>query len=209
MTCVTGVTTVASPHSGTGPPVWRNRPREDVGGSTGVSRNRRLLAAMGVAMLVAACGQSQTPTPSASTGASASATPAARGAGGDLKILYWQAPTILNPHQATGTKDNDASRLVIEPLAAFDNDGNAVAVLAAEVPTVANGEVTADFKQVTWKLKQGVKWSDGTPFTASDVEFTYKYICDPKTAASTADRCEGVDTVVAKDPNTVVVTYKN
>ena len=164
---------------------------------------------MGVAMLVAACGQSQTPTPSASTGASASATPAARGAGGDLKILYWQAPTILNPHQATGTKDNDASRLVIEPLAAFDNDGNAVAVLAAEVPTVANGEVTADFKQVTWKLKQGVKWSDGTPFTADDVAFTYKYICDPKTAASTADRCEGVDTVVAKDPNTVVVTYKN
>ena len=160
-----------------------------------------------VAMLVAACGQSQ--GPSASASASASAAPAARGAGGDLKILYWQAPTILNPHQATGTKDNDASRLVIEPLASFGNDGVPIANgLAAEIPTVQNGGVSADFKTVTWKLRQGVKWSDGTAFTADDVAFTYKYMCDPKTAASTADRCEIVSSVTAKDPNTVVVTYK-
>src|SRR5581483_10666750 len=167
---------------------------------------------MGVAMLVAACGQSGQPTPTASGGAAASATTAAttRGAGGDLKILYWQAPTILNAHQATGTKDADASRLVLEPLASFGKDGLPIANgLASEIPTPANGGVSKDFKTVTWKLSSGVKWSDGTPFKASDVAFTFKYQCDKATAASTSTYCEGVDSVVAKDDTTVVVTYKD
>src|SRR5438132_4501700 len=106
-------------------------------------------------MALAACTQQ----PAASPAPSASATPVAqRGAGGELKILYWQAPTILNPHLATGTKDSDASRLVLEPLASYGPDAKPVAVLAAEIPTVANGGVSSDFTTVTWKLKTGVKW---------------------------------------------------
>jgi peptide/nickel transport system substrate-binding protein len=168
---------------------------------------------MGVALLVAACGQAAQPSPTATgTGATTAPTtaPAARGQGGDLKILYWQAPTILNAHQATGTKDADASRLVLEPLASFGKDGLPVANgLAAEIPTVANNGVSKDFKTVTWKLRTGVTWSDGTPFKASDVAFTFKYQCDTATAASTSTYCSGVDSVVAKDDTTVVVTYKD
>ena len=163
-------------------------------------------------MLVAACGNTAQPTPSASTGASTAPTtaPVTRGQGGDLKILYWQAPTILNAHQATGTKDADASRLVLEALASFGKDGLPVANgLGAEIPTAANGGVSKDFKIVTWKLRTGVKWSDGTPFKASDVAFTFKYQCDPATAASTVSYCTGVDSVVAKDDATVVITYKD
>jgi len=131
---------------------------------------------MGVAMLVAACGQSAQPTPTSSGAATASTAPVTRGQGGDLKILYWQPPTILNAHQATGTKDADASRLVLESLASFGKDGLPVANgLGAEIPTPANGGVSKDFKVVTWKLRTGVKWSDGTPFKASDVAFTFKY----------------------------------
>ncbi len=44
--------------------------------------------------------------------------PAKRGGGGTLKLLWWQGPTLLNPHFATGTKDQDGSRLFHEPLAA-------------------------------------------------------------------------------------------
>src|SRR5438093_882879 len=156
-------------------------------------------------MALAACTQQ----PAGSPAPSATATPVAqRGAGGELKILYWQEPTILNAHQATGTKDNDASRLVLEPLASWDKNGQALANgLAAEIPTVANGGVAKDFTSVTWKLRTGVKWSDGTPFTADDVVGTYTYMCDEKTAASTVDVCEGVKSVTAKDPNTAVVTY--
>jgi peptide/nickel transport system substrate-binding protein len=158
-------------------------------------------------MALAACTQgNQGTTPSGS--ASASTAVAQRGAVDTLNILYWQAPTILNPHQATGTKDNDASRLILEPLASWDKDGKPLANgLAAEIPTLDNGGVAKDFSSVTWKLRQGVKWSDGSAFSADDVVGTFTYMCDPKTAASTSDVCEGVKSVTAKDPNTVLVTY--
>ena len=87
-------------------------------------------------------------------GASATAAAAQRGKGDDLKILYWQAPTILNPHLSTGTKDFDAARLVLEPLASWGPDGKPLANgLAAEIPTIANGGIKADLTEVTWKLR--------------------------------------------------------
>ncbi len=109
--------------------------------------------------------------------------PTKRGGGGALRILWWQAPTLLNPHFATGTKDQDGSRIFYEPLAGWDADGNLVPVLAAEVPSRENGGISADGKSVTWKLKQGVKWHDGKPFTADDVVFNWEYSSDPATAA--------------------------
>jgi peptide/nickel transport system substrate-binding protein len=141
----------------------------------------------------------------------AAAKPAAggtRGQGGQLKILYWQAPTILNTHLAQGTKDQDAGSLVLEPLASFGPDGKPVVKLAAEVPTIDNGGVSKDLTSVTWKLKTGVKWSDGTEFTADDVVFTWQYVADPKSAATDNRTTEGVEKVEAKDKNTVVVSYK-
>ncbi|HMC72341.1 MAG TPA: peptide ABC transporter substrate-binding protein, partial [Mycobacteriales bacterium] len=164
-------------------------------------------------LLASACAQSGTTTtssaPSAARSAGASGGAAfKRGDGGELKILYWQAPTILNPHQATGTKDSDASRLILEPLASYGPDGKPLANgLALEIPTVANGGVSADFTTVTWKLRQNVKWSDGTAFTADDVAFTFTYVHDAATAATTESSTEGVKSVVAKDANTVVLTY--
>ncbi len=120
----------------------------------------------------------------------AAAPPAApaRGACGTLRLLWWQAPTVLNAHLAQGTKDFDAARLVYEPLAAYDQNGNPTTsnALAAEIPTIQNGGVSADGKTITWKLKQGVKWSDGTSFTADDVLFTWKYATDKATGAATA-----------------------
>jgi peptide/nickel transport system substrate-binding protein len=138
------------------------------------------------------------------------AKPAAggRGQGGLLKILYWQAPTILNTHLAQGTKDYDAGRLVLEPLASFGPDGEPVANLAAEIPTIANGGVSKDLKTVTWKLKQGVKWSDGSDFTSDDVVFTWQYVADPKTASSDNNTAVGVESVTAPDKFTAVVNYK-
>ena len=145
---------------------------------------RRASAVVAVAaMTLAACGTPPPAGTSATPAASASTAAAKRGAGDDLKILYWQAPTILNAHLATGTKDSDAARLVTEPLASYGPDAKPLAnALAAEIPTVANGGVSADLTTVTWKLKQGVKWSDGSAFTADDVAFTFSLMADPKTA---------------------------
>ncbi len=111
--------------------------------------------------------------------------PTKAGGGGPLKILLWQAPTLLNPHFAIGTKDQEASRVFYEPLAGWDIEGNLVPILAAEIPSRENGGLSADGLSVTWKLKQGVKWHDGKPFTADDVVFNWEYSRDPATAATT------------------------
>jgi peptide/nickel transport system substrate-binding protein len=138
------------------------------------------------------------------------AKPAAggRGQGGLLKILYWQAPTILNTHLSQGTKDYDAGRLVLEPLASWGPDGKPVATLAAEVPTLDNGGVSKDQKTITWKLKPGLKWSDGSAVMADDVVFSWQYVADPKTASADTQTTVGVTSVEAKDPSTVLVTFK-
>ncbi len=108
--------------------------------------------------------------------------PTRRGGGGPVRVLWWEAPTLLNPHFAVGTKDQDASRIFYEPLANWDADGNLVPVLAAEIPTINNGGLSEDGKSVTWKLKKGVTWHDGKPFTADDCVFTWEYASDPATA---------------------------
>lgn len=133
--------------------------------------------------------------------------PTKRGGGGILKVLWWQGPTLLNPHFAVGTKDQDGSRLFYEPLAAWDGEGNLKPKLAAEIPTRENGGVAADGKSVTWKLKQGVTWHDGKPFTADDVVFNWEYAKDPATAAYTIGSYQDV-TVEKVDQYTVVVKFK-
>ncbi|HSR82389.1 MAG TPA: ABC transporter substrate-binding protein, partial [Hyphomicrobiaceae bacterium] len=111
--------------------------------------------------------------------------PSKRGGGGPLKVLWWQGPTLLNPHFAVGTKDQDGSRIFYEPLAAWDPDGELFPVLAAEIPSRDNGGIAADGMSVTWKLKKDVQWHDGHAFTADDVVFNWEYASDPATAATT------------------------
>ena len=110
--------------------------------------------------------------------------PTKRGGGGPLKTLWWQGATLLNPHFAVGTKDQDGSRIFYEPLASWDPDGNLSPVLAAEIPSAQNGGVAKDGKSVTWHLKKGVVWHDGKPFTADDCVFTWEYVADPATAST-------------------------
>jgi peptide/nickel transport system substrate-binding protein len=111
--------------------------------------------------------------------------PTKAGGGGPLKLLYWQAVTLLNPHFAVGTKDQEGCRVFYEPLAGWDGEGNLVPFLAAEIPSKDNGGLAEDGLSVIWKLKQGVKWHDGTPFTADDVVFNWEYAKTPETAAVT------------------------
>jgi peptide/nickel transport system substrate-binding protein len=110
--------------------------------------------------------------------------PTKAGGGGALKLLYWQGATLLNPHFALGTKDQEASRIFYEPLAGWDNDGNLVPVLADGIPSQDDG-LSEDGLSVVWKLKRGVKWHDGAPFTADDVVFNWQYARTPETSALT------------------------
>ncbi len=135
-------------------------------------------------------------------------TPTRRGGGGALKVLWWQSPTLLNPHFAVGTKDQDGSRVFYEPLAAFDPDGTLVPVLAAGVPSLENGGVAKDGRSVTWKLKNNATWHDGKPFTADDVVFNWEYAADPATAATTVGNYEDIERVDKLDSHTIKVVFK-
>ena len=132
--------------------------------------------------------------------------PTKAGGGGALKMLFWQAPTLLNPHFAVGTKDQEAARIFYEPLAGWDADGNLVPFLAAEIPSLENRGLADDGMSVTWKLKQGVKWHDGQPFTADDCVFNWEYAADPATASVTIATYKDVK-VEKLDDHTVKVIF--
>src|SRR5215211_387792 len=132
--------------------------------------------------------------------------PTKRGGGGLLKVLWWQGATLLNPHFAVGTKDQDGSRFFYEPLANWDADGNMKPVLAESIPGREDGTLAADGKSVTWKLKKGVRWHDGQPFTADDVVFNWEYARDPAAAATTSATYKDVK-VEKVDDHTIKVLF--
>ncbi|MCV6593612.1 MAG: peptide ABC transporter substrate-binding protein [Silicimonas sp.] len=151
------------------------------------------------ALLGAAAAVAMTPMAMAADGE--------RGRDGEVKIIYWQAPSILNTYLSGGTKDSEAASLVIEPLARYDTEGVLVPYLVDEVPTVANGGVSEDLTQITWKITPGLVWSDGTAFTSADAKFTYEYCTHPEGGCAYATKYEGVKSVETPDDLTVVVTF--
>ena len=134
--------------------------------------------------------------------------PTRRGGGGPVKLLYWAAPTILNPHLAVAPKDLEASQLFYEPLADTDTEGNIVPVLAQETPSVANGGVGRDGTWVQWRLKRGVTWHDGRPFTADDVIFTWQYASDQASATTSAGSYLGIERAEKVDDHAVKLVFK-
>ena len=125
----------------------------------------------------------------------------------EVTILYWQAASILNPYLSSGTKDNDASAIVLEPLANFSPDGSLVPVLATEIPSPENGGISDDLMSITWTLRDDVVWSDGTPFTSEDVVFSYEYCTHPDGGCVQSDEFEGIVSVEAMGPHQVTITF--
>ena len=132
---------------------------------------------------------------------------AERGADGHVNVLYWQAPSILNPYLSSGTKDVETASLILEGLGGFNEKGEVIARLADGVPTVANGGISADLTSITWKLQAGLLWSDGTPVTSADAKFTYEYCTHPEGGCAQAARYEGIAAIETPDDLTVVIKF--
>jgi peptide/nickel transport system substrate-binding protein len=170
---------------------------------------RRLISALCmVAVLLTAC---RTLQPSVGTEIEPTSTPAlpAVASTDTLQLLFWQAPTNLNPHLAQSATDRAAFRITYEPLASHDSEGNLVPFLAAEIPTLENGGVATDGKSVTWKLRSDVRWSDGEPFTADDVLFTYEFITDPAMGAKTRGTYGAVEGIDVINSTTLRIRFKD
>ena len=124
-----------------------------------------------------------------------------------LTILYWQAPSLPGPYLSSGFKDRDAGAVTLEPLAKYTPDGDLTPALAAEIPSLENGGVSRDLMSITWKLKEGLMWSDGSDMSAEDVVFTWRYCVDPGTGCTAEISFDGISSVEAVDDLTVRITF--
>ena len=98
---------------------------------------------------------------------------------GQVIIGFSQEPTVFNPHMLHIEVDEGIHFSVFDPLFNVDPEGKFTPALAAEVPSVENGGISADGLNWKVKLRDGVKWHDGKPFTAEDVKFTLELVVDP------------------------------
>lgn len=129
--------------------------------------------------------------------------------GGKVTWAVWQSPATLNINLGTQTVMTDILALVQEGMSEVNPEGARIPTLAKEIPTVQNGGVSADGKTVTWKLKEGLVYSDGKPVTCSDFQFTLQAIMTPNVGVVSTTGYDQIDTVTCPDPNTVVIKFKN
>ena len=167
-----------------------------------------VVLAMAVAACAAPAGAPAAEAPAEGAAAEEGAMPeGGRGAGDTVNLVYWQAVSILNPYLSGGTKDIEGASVVLEPLAHYDENGLLVPFLAEDIPTVENGGVSEDLMSITWKLKEGILWSDGTPLTSEDVVFTAEYCMNEEMGCNAATGYADIETVEALDDLTVKVTF--
>jgi peptide/nickel transport system substrate-binding protein len=127
-----------------------------------------------------------------------------------ITIVIAEDPPSFNPAVAQAGFDALVMEMALLPLADIDENGNVYPEIAAELPTVDNGGVVVDEENgtmdVTWKVRQDIKWADGVPVTADDVIFTYNAVVDPNYGywIPGIDYVDGVDKI---DDYTVVVHY--
>jgi peptide/nickel transport system substrate-binding protein len=128
--------------------------------------------------------------------------------GGKVTMAVWQSPVTLNSLLGTQTVMDEVLVFVVEGFSKVMPDGARVPNLAKEIPTVQNGGVSADGKTITYKLREGIVWSDGTPLTCADVQFTWQAIMTPGVGVVSTTGYADIETVECPDPNTAVIKLK-
>ena len=125
-----------------------------------------------------------------------------------LRIAVSSSPNTLNPLLATQQVEVQLISLALEPLVATDPEGRDVPILAARVPTTANGDIARDGRSITYHLRHGVLWHDGAPFTSRDVAFSWRAIMNPKTATATRHGYDRIERVETPNPFTAIFRLK-
>ena len=144
-----------------------------------------------------------------SGGGNAAATEPASSGGGTVVLILPEEPTTLNFYLADAAIVRQvADATSMTGLVTIDETGNFVPTLAQEVPTTENGGLSSDYLTVTWKLKEGLKWSDGEALTSDDVKFTVEVLSNPDSGALVGT--SGFDLITkveTPDATTTVLTY--
>jgi len=127
--------------------------------------------------------------------------------GGQLVYASLQEPDTLNPLLSDFQTTAEVSSLIFSGLVETNDKGQWIADLASDVPTLQNGGVSQDGLTITYKLRSGVTWHDGTPFTAEDVKFTWQTIMNYKINIVSRDGYEKIKAIETPDQHTVVIRF--
>ncbi|MFN2448589.1 MAG: ABC transporter substrate-binding protein, partial [Candidatus Baltobacteraceae bacterium] len=154
----------------------------------------RFLALAAIAALLAAC----------SRGVQEGGRARAAGA---IRFDIAADPANLNPlflHQDASSVEQQMARLAFLPFIDLDARGRAVPELLERIPTIANGGVSPDGRTIVYRLRAGIRWSDGVPVGAGDVLFTLQAILDPRNPVPSHEGYDLIDRARARDARTVV-----
>ncbi len=166
--------------------------------------NRRMIGALVFALALAACSK----VGDGGTAASAGGT-LGWSQRDQLRIAIQTDPETLNPVLSANTTEGLLNRLTFDVLVSVKADGKTlVPMLAAEVPTLANGGISKDGLAITYKLRPDVKWHDGVAFTSKDVKFSWEAVMNPANNPNTHVGYEEVRSVDTPDDTTVVFHLK-
>lgn len=168
---------------------------------------------LGLALVAAACtggsesDSADTGTEAAGSAAGSEGTDGEARRGGTAVLAMVQEPGGMNQlfHDQSGAFLGGEAGWVVEPLFVALPDGTYEPRLAAEVPTVDNGGLSEDGRTVTYRLREEATWSDGEPFTADDIVFTFDVFDDPDSTALVPTDYQLVESVTAVDDHTVEV----
>ena len=125
-------------------------------------------------LVLSACGGA---TSSSSSSTSSAGTPVK---GGTWTDDLYEEPSSLIPNGSSETFADLVNTAIYAPLFLGDVKGNITPGIVTELPSTSNGGISTDLKTWTFHLKPGLKWSDGQPLTAQDVDYTWKLWTNPK-----------------------------
>lgn len=127
---------------------------------------------------------------------------------GQVVIGLSQEPTVFDPRRPHIEVDEGVHMALYSPLWTVSPSGELLPRLAVEVPTVANGGLSAD--GLTWsiKLRPGVKWHDGTPFTSADVAYSLQSVMQKDFPAYSRTGHELVEDIQAPAPDRITWKMK-
>jgi peptide/nickel transport system substrate-binding protein len=128
--------------------------------------------------------------------------------GGTINYITFAEPLTLNPRMLPEGIAFQVGELVNRGLTEFDGQGNVYAELAEKVPDPADGDVSADLLTVTWRLREGLKWSDGTPLTSDDLRYTWEVCGDPTTGCAKSAGFTDIESVETPDERTIILHYR-
>ena len=173
---------------------------------------RRLLPTLVLCIAVLTACAPGSPTSSSGTGSGAAPQPAAPAAPKILTVALNEDPKNFwdGTNGGGGSGSRQLGHMVNQYLAAIASDGAASPRLLAEFPSIEKGtwSVESDGRMsVTYKVRPGVTWHDGTPFTADDIAFSWEVCRDPGVPNGNQTTVRLIDNVVVLDAQTAVATF--